>query len=123
MHFHESIPMRLRRAYLTVHRTAQAHFARFGMTADQYVLLSLLADKDGITQKELSSRMCSDGNTITAMLCLLERKGLIQRERCSADGKDKRPLIVFCQQSLKSVRRSWHNTGSKRSWNVKDCLC
>ena len=90
MHIHESIPMRLRRAYLTVHRTAQAHFARFGMTAEQYVLLSLLADEDGTTQKELSSRMCSDGNTITAMLCLLERKGLIQRERCSADGRARR---------------------------------
>ena len=90
MHLHESIPMRLRRAYLTVHRTAQAHFSRFGVTVDQYVLLSLLAEEDGITQKELSSRMCSDGNTITAMLCLLEQKGFIQRERCSADGRARR---------------------------------
>lgn len=90
MRFHESIPMRLRRAYLTVHRTAQSHFARFGMTADQYVLLSLLADKDDVTQTELSMRMGSDINTIAAMVRLLEEKRLIRRERCDADGRARR---------------------------------
>lgn len=85
MPFRETIPMRLRRAYLTVHRAAQAHFAQFDVTADQYVLLSRLGDEEGITQKELSARMFSDGNTITAMVRLLERKDLIRRERCIAD--------------------------------------
>ena len=94
MSFHESVPMRLRRAYLTVHRAAQAHFAQFGVTADQYVLLSLLAEQDGITQKELAERMCSDGNTITAMVRLLETKKLVRRRRCDADGRARHELVV-----------------------------
>ena len=90
MHFYDSIPMRLRHTYLTIHRTAQAHFSQFNVTADQYVLLSLLADEDGITQKGLSARMCSDGNTITAMIRILAGKGLIRREQCKADGRARR---------------------------------
>jgi len=100
MPFHESVPMRLRRAYLTVHRAAQAHFAQFGVTADQYVLLSLLADQDGITQKELAARMCSDGNTVTAMLRRLEGKALIRRERCDADGRARRVHLTKAGRQL-----------------------
>ena len=92
--------MRLRRAYLTVHRTARAHFASFGVTADQYVLLSLLAEEDGITQKELSGRMYSDGNTIAAMVRLLEAKDLIRRERCDADGRARRVHLTKAGRQL-----------------------
>lgn len=94
MNLEESIPMRLRRAYLTMHRAAQSHFAQFGVTADQYVLLSVLADKDGITQSEIGERMSSDANTIGAMLKLLEEKKLIRREKCEADGRARRVLLT-----------------------------
>ena len=40
------IAMHLRSAYLTLHRRAQNHFSEFGVTADQYVILTLLAQKD-----------------------------------------------------------------------------
>lgn len=100
MSFHESVPMRLRRAYLTVHRAAQAHFAQLGVTADQYVLLSLLAEQDGITQKELATRMCSDGNTITAMVRLLETKKLVRRRRCDADGRARRVYLTKAGKTL-----------------------
>ena len=43
-----------------------------------------------ITQKELCARMCSDANTIAAMVRLLEVKRLIRRERCDADGRARR---------------------------------
>ena len=113
MHFYESIPMRLRHAYLTIHRTAQAHFARFGVTVDQYVLLSLLADEDGITQKEISARMCSDGNTITAMIRLLEGKGFIQREPCTIDRRARRVHLTktgsLLQKKLIASARSMHD--------------
>lgn len=112
MHFYESIPMRLRHTYLTIHRRAQNHFAQFGVTADQYVLLSLLADEDGITQKEISARMCSDGNTITAMIRLLEGKGLIQREHCTIDRRARRVHLTkagsLLQERLIASARSMH---------------
>jgi hypothetical protein len=39
----------LRGAYLTMHRRADAYFARYGVTADQFVLLNLLARESAVT--------------------------------------------------------------------------
>lgn len=87
MSFRDSFGMRLRGAYLSMHRTFQAHFAPFGVTADQFVVLSLLAEEDGIIQRELVRRTWSDANTMAALLRLLERKGLIRRVRPDDDGR------------------------------------
>ena len=39
------IPMNLRAAYLSMHRQTNAHLARFGVTADQFVCLLILAEE------------------------------------------------------------------------------
>ena len=108
MTFEESIPMRLRRAYLTMHRVAQSHFAQFDVTADQFVLLSLLAEEDGITQSQLGERMASDGNTVTAMLKLLEQREYIRRVRCKIDGRARRVHLTATGRRLstKLIRSS-----------------
>tara|TARA_R110002124_G_scaffold66404_4_gene180907 strand:+ start:165 stop:584 length:420 start_codon:yes stop_codon:yes gene_type:complete len=98
----DTIPMRLRRTYLTMHRVAQAHFAEFGVTVDQYVLLSVLADAEGIIQNELSERMSSDANTIGAMLRLLEQKNVIRREPSK---NDRRALRVYLTASGKRLQK------------------
>ncbi len=81
------LAMRLRRAYLSLHRRANAHFAPFGVTADQFVLLTLLAKEDRVSQQELVGRSASDPNTLRAMLVLLERRGFIERRRHATDGR------------------------------------
>ncbi|QDT93843.1 MarR family winged helix-turn-helix transcriptional regulator [Gimesia algae] len=104
----DTISMRLRRAYLTMHRAAQAHFAEFGVTVDQYVLLSVLADAEGIIQTELSERMSSDANTIGAMLRLLEQKQLVRREASETDRRAQRVYLTTIGKRLqkKLVRHS-----------------
>jgi len=77
----------LRAAYLALHRQTNACFAQDGVTADQFVLLSALADADAVTQQELVRRVSSDPNTVRAMLLLLEGRGLIARERHPTDGR------------------------------------
>src|SRR5437016_6534484 len=77
----------LRAAYLALHRETNACFATDGVTADQFVLLSALADADAATQQELVRRVGSDPNTVRAILLLLERRGLVARERHPADGR------------------------------------
>src|ERR1044072_8909564 len=72
--------MRLRSAYLSMHRQFRVHFAQFDITNEQYVVLSLLAEEDGLTQKELTRRFCSDQNTVSAVLDLLEKRGLVRRD-------------------------------------------
>jgi DNA-binding MarR family transcriptional regulator len=79
--------MRLRGAYFALHRMANAHFERFGVTADQFVVLSLLAEEEGVTQRELVKRAFSDANTIGEMLTRLEKKQLVRRERHPQDGR------------------------------------
>lgn len=94
MSFRNGLGMRLRCAYLSMHRTFQARFAPSGVTADQFVVLSLLAEEDGIIQRELVRRTCSDANTIAALLRLLERKQLIRRERHDDDGRARRVYLT-----------------------------
>ncbi len=81
------IAMGLRAAYWAMHRQTNARLARSGVTADQFVLLALLAERDGITQQELVRRASSDANTIRAMLLLLEGRGLVTRGRHPIDGR------------------------------------
>ena len=70
-----------------MHRQTNAHLTRHGVTADQFVCLLLLAEEDGIIQRELVKRASSDPNTIRAMLVLLENKGFITRIRHPIDGR------------------------------------
>ena len=77
----------LRAAYWAMHRRTNAVLSAHGVTADQFVLLSRLADDDGITQQELARRASSDANTIRPMLLLLQKRGLIIREAHAHDGR------------------------------------
>ena len=98
--------MKLRAAYLSMHRAFDQLFRQSGVTADQFVLLRALAEEQGITQKELSARICSDENTVAAMISLLERKAIIRREVASSDG---RARLVYLTKAggclLRSITR------------------
>ena len=81
------IAMGLRTAYLSMHRQTNSHLAPYKITADQFVILVLLAEQDRITQQQLARRANSDPNTIRAMLVLLENQGLVTREPHPVDGR------------------------------------
>lgn len=100
--FVETLAMRLRGAYLTFHRLANAHFEQAGMTADQFVALRILAEEPGLTQRDVVDRACSDPNTIGAILKRLEEKGLIRREHHPHDG---RAWCVFLTPQGKKLQR------------------
>lgn len=88
------LAMALRTAYWAMHRQADAFFGRQGVTADQFVLLSALAQGDGITQQELVRRAASDPNTVRAMLLLLESRGLVARRPDFEDGRARRVTMT-----------------------------
>jgi DNA-binding MarR family transcriptional regulator len=97
--------MRLRGAYLPFHRLANAHFEPFGVTADQFVVLTLLADRDGVTQRELVEQAFSDANTIGEMLARLEKKQLVRRERHPKDGRAR--CILLTPKGRKRQQQLW----------------
>jgi DNA-binding MarR family transcriptional regulator len=96
------IGMLLRKAYLAFHRRANLLTLEQGVTADQFVLLSVLAREEGITQTAIVERTASDPNTVTAVLRLLERRKLVRRE---ADTEDRRARRVFLTAEGRAVQR------------------
>ncbi|HON92474.1 MAG: MarR family transcriptional regulator [Phycisphaerae bacterium] len=107
------IAMGLRAAYWAMHRQTEASLAANGVTADQFVLLSLLAEQDGITQQELVRRASSDANTVRAMLVRLERRGLVTRQRHPTDGRAL--SVTLTCKGRQTHERLWQQSESVRA--------
>lgn len=88
------LAMGLRAAYWSMHRQTNACLAQHGATAEQFVILALLAEEDGITQKELCSRASSDPNTIRPILMRLEQRGLVRRDQHPTDGRARHVILT-----------------------------
>src|SRR5262245_66373388 len=100
--------MRLRGAYLTFHRMANAHFGQFGVTADQFVVLTLLAEEDGVTQRDVVGQAFSDANTIGEMLRRLEKKQFVRRKPHPKDGRARCVVLTPRGRKMqKRLRESW----------------
>jgi DNA-binding MarR family transcriptional regulator len=96
----------LRAAYLALHRRSEARFARHGVTADQFVLLATLArGGHALTQRELARRMSSDPSTVRAMLVLLERRGLVDREAHPTDARAR--TVALTPKGGRMFQRLW----------------
>jgi MarR family transcriptional regulator, lower aerobic nicotinate degradation pathway regulator len=69
------------------------------------VVLSALADADGVTQQELVRRVNSDPNTVRAILLLLEGRGLVAREPHPADGRAR--CVTLTAKGRKVFKGLW----------------
>jgi DNA-binding MarR family transcriptional regulator len=100
------IAIALRTAYLALHRRSEAAFAEHGVTADQFVLLATLArGGEALTQRELARRMPSDPSTVRAMLVLLERRGLVEREAHPTDARAR--TVALTAKGTRAFERLW----------------
>jgi len=115
MDFRKTLGMRLRGAYLTLHRCLNLTLRESGITADQFVVLSLVAEEDGLTQGEIAQRCASDPSTVGALLRLLDEKGLVSRRRHPEDGRAR----SIC---LTSKGRDLHEKAWKASMGFQKAL-
>ena len=99
------VALALRAAYLALHRRSDAHLARHGVTADQFVLLATLARGHALTQRELARRMSSDPSTVRAMLVLLERRGLVERATHPTDARAR--TVALTARGRRAFRQIW----------------
>jgi DNA-binding MarR family transcriptional regulator len=99
------LPMALRAAYLTMHRRCDTQFAEHGVTADQFVLLATLSRGKAITQRELARRMSSDPSTVRAMLVLLEKQGLVQRDLHPSDSRAR--TVALTPSGKRKFKKLW----------------
>jgi MarR family transcriptional regulator, lower aerobic nicotinate degradation pathway regulator len=88
------IAMALRGAYLAMHRQADSEFARYGITADQFVVLAVLMDGTVRSQSAVCRLTHSDPNTMGAMLALMETRGLVKRMRHETDRRTRTVVVT-----------------------------
>jgi MarR family transcriptional regulator, organic hydroperoxide resistance regulator len=88
----ESIGHLLRQAHRTFNKVLQARIAVEHVTIGMWNYLRILWDEDGLTQRELSRRARMLESTVVPALALLERRGLVVRER---DSHDRRRSFVY----------------------------
>lgn len=92
--------MALRRAYLSMHRQADAALSPYGLTATQFVVLMVLSEGDAVTQRELVERVASDPNTIRPVLIAMEAQGLVTRDPHPADNRARAVQITPAGRAL-----------------------
>lgn len=103
MKMRDRLPLELRAAYMALHRCSDTQFAKYGVTADQFVLLATLARGHALTQRELASRMPSDPSTVRAMLVLLEERGLVMRDSHPTDGRAR--TVALTKSGVRKFRQ------------------
>src|SRR5262245_23901411 len=111
--------MLLRKAYLSFHRRANSWLLDHGVTADQFVLLTVVAREPGVTQIAIVERTSSDPNTVAAVLRRLEQRRLIRRE---AHARDRRARCVFLTAEGRHVQRRAAKGAEPILAALSDCM-
>ncbi len=79
MELEKYIGVNVQRAALALNNYYQKVVNPFDITVDQWEILVILWEKEGITQKELAERLHKDQTNVARMLFKLEKKGFIFR--------------------------------------------
>ena len=72
------------------------------VTTEQWVLIDFLSQNDGVSQTELANGSFKNAPTISRIIDLLRKKGLVVKEQSS---KDKRQYLVFLTDNGKSLHK------------------
>ncbi len=84
-----NVVRRMRRAFLSISRCGDVLFSPYGITTDQYSLIRAVQHEPGIRQADLGSIIFAEPNTVTAMVSLLEKRGILKRKPSPTDGRAK----------------------------------
>ena len=82
-------------------RTYRALLSHHGMTYPQYLVLLVLWEEEGLTVKEIGTRLFLDSGTLTPLLKRLEAAGRVRRSR---DRADERQVSIFLTDSGRALR-------------------
>lgn len=92
-------------------QSAQRDFDRLGLgiTVEQWVILKIISETPGISQKELADKSFRDPASITRTLDLLEKKELLQRERIEGNRRMYRLILTktgsaFIEKNMEHVQ-------------------
>ncbi|CAD5250515.1 MULTISPECIES: MarR family winged helix-turn-helix transcriptional regulator [unclassified Imperialibacter] len=88
-----------------------------GITVDQWVLLKVIEADPGLSQRDLAEKSIKDPASITRMLDLLEKKGLIQRE--AIEGNRRQYMITVSKEGQKFINKHMAMVQSHRAKSLE----
>jgi MarR family transcriptional regulator, organic hydroperoxide resistance regulator len=93
------------RTYLASRAEMYRRFKRHGveLTPEQWMVLVRLWQEEGVTQSALAERTFRDLPTMSRIVAVMERNGLVLRRRDKSDG---RARLVYLSERGKSLRRA-----------------
>ncbi|XOV65897.1 MAG: MarR family winged helix-turn-helix transcriptional regulator [Fluviicola sp.] len=94
---------------------AQADFDRLGLgiTVEQWVVLKIISEHSGISQKELADKSFRDPASITRTLDLLEKKQLLRRE--PIEGNRRKYKLLLTETGIGFIRKHTPFVQSQRN--------
>jgi DNA-binding MarR family transcriptional regulator len=81
------IVRRMRRAFLSICRCGDVIFSPYRLTTEQYALMRAVHRNPGIRQTDVTNEIFAEPNTVTAMVTLLEKRGILRRKSSPSDGR------------------------------------
>jgi DNA-binding MarR family transcriptional regulator len=105
---HLHIVRRLRRAFLSICRCGDVLFSPYRLTTDQYALMRAVQRQQGIRQADLGNIIFAEPNTVTAMVSLLEKRGILRRKLSPTDGRARLLyLTTHGQNVMQRLSEDW----------------
>jgi DNA-binding MarR family transcriptional regulator len=99
---------RLRRAFLSICRCGDVMFSPYRLTTEQYALMRAVQRDPGIRQVDVRDRIFAEPNTVTAMVSLLERRGILRRKPSPSDGRARLLFLTAHGQAvMKRLSDDW----------------
>lgn len=92
----------LRKIYRHVSRVLEHKLGKYDLTLPQWHFLTEIANDEGLSQNELTSRVGVTPSTTVSALRVLERRGLVRRK---PDVDDARSLRIYITPAGKQLRR------------------
>ncbi|EIY4967015.1 MarR family winged helix-turn-helix transcriptional regulator [Klebsiella quasipneumoniae] len=92
-------------ANLAFGKAYQPYLSELGLTYSQWITLLALAEEDGLTVNQLGERLFLASSTLTPMLKILEKKGIVIRQRSM---EDERKVHIFLTDEGRELHKASH---------------
>lgn len=97
----KSIGMHINYINRKILRFLSVNLKQYNITTEQWSILILLLEKDGINQKQLAKKVDKDQATLVRILDILERKKLVVRKKCP---EDRRSFLIYTTEEGKKLQ-------------------
>jgi DNA-binding MarR family transcriptional regulator len=97
-----SVGYQIRRTHRLVQRALQVRIESHGVTLGMWYFLRALWDEDGLTQRELSTRVGTMEPTTMSAIVAMEKSGFVERKR---NEEDRRKINVYLTERGHALER------------------